>query len=83
MTGPGEARSFPNNRAFVVQLAAGADVARGAVFGRVEHVLSAHAAHFHTLDDLLGFMARVLSETEAADRVSRDEERDRSPPGPS
>ncbi len=46
----------------MVQLAAGADPTRGALFGRVEHVASAHAAHFETLDELLGFIARVLSE---------------------
>jgi len=61
MTETAGARSFPNDRAFVVQFAAGADVARGALFGRVEHVRSAHAAHFETLDELLAFIARALA----------------------
>lgn len=61
MTETADARSLPNDRAFVVQFAAGADVARGAVFGRVEHVRSAHGAHFETLDELLAFIDRALS----------------------
>ena len=61
MTETADARSFPNDRAFVVQFAAGADVVRGTVFGRVEHVRSARAAHFETLDELMAFIARALS----------------------
>ena len=45
----------------MVQLHATAVVARGQLTGRVEHVLSGQAAHFHTLDELLAFMARVLT----------------------
>ena len=53
-------------RAFVVQLHATAMVAQGRLAGRVEHVLSGQAAHFQTLDELLAFMARVLTGLESA-----------------
>jgi hypothetical protein len=56
-----EAPSLPHRRAFVVQLHAESDVARGLVFGRVEHVVSGEAAHFRTLDELVAFMAGVLA----------------------
>lgn len=59
--GAQEARSLPAARAFVVQLHTLADVTQGRVMGRVEHVVSGQAAHFHTLEELLAFMARVLA----------------------
>jgi hypothetical protein len=52
---------FPVQRAFVVQVHAAAVVAQGRLAGRVEHVVSGQASHFHTVDELLAFMARVLS----------------------
>jgi hypothetical protein len=54
------ARRLPAQRAFVVQLGATADVAQGRLAGRVTHVVSGQATPFHTLEDLLAFMARVL-----------------------
>jgi hypothetical protein len=33
--------------------------------GRVEHVVSAQAARFHSLEELLGFMIHVLDDVEA------------------
>lgn len=35
------------------------------MYGRVEHVLSGQAGHFHTLTELLAFMAQVLTALEA------------------
>ena len=52
--------SLPTNRAFVVQLAAEAELEQGAISGRVEHVASMKAAHFHSLEELVSFMARVV-----------------------
>jgi hypothetical protein len=49
----------------VVQLRATAVVAQGQLSGRVEHVLPRQAAHFHTLDELLAFIARVLAGLES------------------
>ena len=54
-------RPLPVERAFVVQLHATAVVAQGQLTGRVEHVLSGQTAHFNSLDELLAFMARVLT----------------------
>jgi hypothetical protein len=33
--------------------------------GRVEHLVSHQVARFHSLDELLAFMSRVLTEVEA------------------
>jgi len=61
---PATDRPLPVQRAFVVQLHATAAVAQGQLSGRVEHVLSGQAAHFHTLNELLAFMAWVLAALE-------------------
>jgi len=54
------ARALPRDRAFVLQLTIGAAVVPDGFAGRVEHVTSGAAAHFETLDECLGFIARVL-----------------------
>ena len=61
---PAAAPALPVHRAFVVQLHATAVVGQGQLSGRVEHVLSGQAAHFQILDELLAFMARVLTALE-------------------
>ena len=71
-------RPLPVQRAFVVQLHATADVAQTRIVGRVEHVVSGQALHFHTLAELLAFMARVLSALEA--RTTEAPEPVRPPP---
>jgi hypothetical protein len=48
------------HRAFVVQFDARTDVDRGALAGRIEHVVSGQAAPFHSLESLLAFIAGVL-----------------------
>ncbi|MFQ6024329.1 MAG: hypothetical protein ACE5NW_16565 [Acidiferrobacterales bacterium] len=50
------------HRAFVVQFRAETNVAHGSITGRVEHVASGEATEFHSLADLLAFIARVLVE---------------------
>jgi hypothetical protein len=57
---PEDARALPTWRAFVVQMHADADVVQGRIVGRAEHVRSGEATRFATLDELLGFMARIL-----------------------
>jgi len=56
--------TLPRNQAFVVQFRTRP---RGAPSweGRVEHVVSYQVARFHSLDELLAFMTRVLTEVEA------------------
>lgn len=63
---PAADSQLPVQRAFVVQLHATAVVAQGQLTGRVEHVLSGQAAHFHTVDELLAFIARVLAVMDSA-----------------
>lgn len=55
--------SLPAHRAFVVQFRAEAELEQGRCVGRVEHVVSGHAAHFHSAEELLAFMAQVLTAT--------------------
>ena len=56
--------SLPSNQAFVVQFRTRP---RGAPSweGRVEHLVSYQVTRFHSLDELLAFMTRVLTEVEA------------------
>ena len=63
---PATNKPLPVQRAFVVQLHATAAVAQGQLAGRVEHVLSGQATHFHTLEELLAFMAQVLAALDTA-----------------
>ena len=62
MKSPAEfVRLLPARRAFVVQISVEADVTQGHWVGRVEHVVSGQALHFQTLNDLLEFMAQMLT----------------------
>ena len=47
--------------AFVVQFREGTEVEQGRVEGRVEHVVSGQATRFHSMEELLAFIARVLT----------------------
>ena len=57
--------TLPSNRAFVVQFRAQSSGALPSWAGRVEHLVSHQVARFHSLDELLAFMSRVLTEVEA------------------
>ena len=48
--------------AFVVQFRGDTDIESGRIEGKVEHIASYEAARFHSLDELLAFVARVLKE---------------------
>jgi hypothetical protein len=50
--------------AFVVQFSAETQVEAGRLVGRVEHVVSGQAAHFHSLEVLLDFLARLLKQVQ-------------------
>ncbi len=50
------------NAAFVIQFRAKTEIENGRFEGRVEHVASCMATRFHSLDQLLGFIAIVLAE---------------------
>jgi hypothetical protein len=55
--------TLPVDRAFVVQFSPETSLADGAHGGRVEHVHSGRSARFESLDQLLAFVGRVLSES--------------------
>ena len=56
-----EEQTLLPQRAFVVQLRAETDIGAGRVIGRVEHVVSGEATRFQSVDQLLGFLARMLA----------------------
>ena len=58
--------SLPAKRAFIVQMHADANVEQGQWQGRIEHLASYQAAHFHSLAELPTFMAEVLNVHEFA-----------------
>ena len=53
------------HRAFVVQFRAETAVEQGRFVGRVEHVVTGQATQFASLEELLAFIARVLSTVRA------------------
>ena len=56
------------HRAFVVQFRAETAVEQWHFVGRVEHVVSGQATHFHSLEELFAFMARMLASVRAPPR---------------
>jgi len=54
--------SLPARKTFVVQLHAEAHLERGDFKGRVEHIVSHQATHFESLEELVEFMIRMVSE---------------------
>ena len=53
--------------AFVIQFRPDADLEGGLFEGKVEHVASCQATRFHSLNELLTFMAIVLAEVRDAE----------------
>ena len=56
---------LPTDRAFVVQFRAQPLCAPLSWEGRVEHVVSGQMTHFHSLEELLAFIRRVLAGVQA------------------
>jgi hypothetical protein len=56
--------SLPTNRAFVVQFRVTPTGALPTYEGRVEHLVSGQVMRFHSLEELLAFMIRVLTEVQ-------------------
>ena len=56
--------SLPSNRVFVVQFRLQPTGAPSRYDGRVEHLVSGQVARFLSLEELLAFMIRMLSEAE-------------------
>lgn len=53
---------LPTNRAFVVQFRTQPSRAQMDWEGRAEHVVSGRVTHFHSLEELLAFICRVLAD---------------------
>ena len=61
--------TWQHNAAFVIQLRPGTDIAAGRFEGRIEHIASSKATRFHSLDEMVTFIATALkdvSDTEDA-----------------
>ena len=56
--------SLPSDRVFVVQFGRRPSGMATGYDGRVEHLVSGQVARFHSLEELLAFMTRVLAEVE-------------------
>lgn len=54
--------AWQSKAAFVVQFRESTDVDAGRLDGKIEHIPSCQATRFHSLDELLAFIARVLAE---------------------
>lgn len=50
------------HRAFVVHFRLSTNIAHGRIEGRIEHVVSGQSTHFASLEELLAFVARVLTQ---------------------
>jgi hypothetical protein len=61
---PASQPSLPSNRVFVVQFRAQPTGAAASYAGRVEHLVSGQVARFHSLEELLAFMIRMLTDVE-------------------
>jgi hypothetical protein len=59
---------WQHKAAFVIQFRPETDVDAGRFEGRVEHIASYKATRFHSLDELLAFIASVLAEVRNAEQ---------------
>ena len=59
---------WQHKAAFVIQFRPETDIEAGRFEGRVEHIASYKAMRFHSLDELLGFIASVLAEIRNTDQ---------------
>jgi hypothetical protein len=58
---------WQSKAAFVVQFREGTDVEAGRLDGKVEHIASYRATRFHSVDELMAFIAQVLTEIRGLD----------------
>ena len=64
---PSFMEGWQHKAAFVIQFRPETDIEAGRFEGRVEHVASTKAMRFHSHDELLDFIARVLAEVRNAE----------------
>jgi hypothetical protein len=60
---------WQHRAAFVIQFRADANIEAGLFEGKVEHVATCQSIRFHSLDELLAFMAVVLAQVRDAQEV--------------
>jgi hypothetical protein len=60
------------NGSFVVQFRGDTDIDAGRIDGRVEHIYSARAIRFHSLEQLLMFFKRILDDVRDRDAHATD-----------
>ena len=53
---------WQSNAAFVIQFREDTDIEAGRLEGKVEHIASYQAARFHSVNELMTFIARVLAD---------------------
>ena len=58
---------WQHKAAFVIQFRPETNIETGRLEGRVEHIASTKATRFHSLDELLTFMANALAEARNSD----------------
>ncbi len=58
---------WQHKAAFVIQFRPETNIEEGRFEGRVEHFTSTKATRFHSLEELLMFIARILSEVRDSD----------------
>ncbi|MGH8601393.1 MAG: hypothetical protein ACREXR_00985 [Gammaproteobacteria bacterium] len=56
--------AYPSDGAFVLQFHREADLGAGRFLGRIEHVASGRAGHFHSSEELVAFVAARLGEVD-------------------
>jgi hypothetical protein len=61
---PSSQPALPANRAFVVQFRTPPTEGSPTYDGRVEHLVSGQETRFHSLEELLAFMIRVLTDVQ-------------------
>jgi hypothetical protein len=60
--------AWQSQAAFVVHFRENTDIQAGRLDGKVEHIASYKSARFHSADELLAFIARVLTEIRGAEQ---------------
>ena len=53
---------------FVIQFRPETDIEAGRFEGKVEHIASYHSARFHSLEELLSFIERVLADVKKTEQ---------------
>ena len=59
---------WQSKAAFVIQFRESTDIEAGRVEGKIEHISSYQAVRFHSVEELLAFVARVLGALRNADQ---------------